>query len=457
MNSSQGRNGSFIPALVAAVLWLLVLLLAAIPILSDRRLDNLLHSPCVVVPLPALIVFLLVLSPPFRSRLAGTLPSLLVIIVVLVLLEGALRVFNPLIFHRSEFRKDPVFGGRAKPNFKLGALTTNSLGYNDQDYPFKKPAGTYRILTLGDSFAWSGFDRNYLFQLEDLLRGKMPGLRVEVINAGWPGMGPDDLKKLLELEGLRFEPDLVGLAFFVGNDFFENYNRKTVLRNGKLTHIPLPFREDGLSSRTVIKSLKRESYLLDIIRKLKTLLQEAVEKAGEARRGEPVGLMSRKKFLDFEYYRTGLLKKELTELEREEIEYVERKLLELNRMLREKGVKFFVFIIPDEVQVNEELRRELFAGYGLNGDDYDLEQPQRLLKGFCRKAGIAVFDLLPAWQAEGGGQTLYRLRDSHWNEAGNRLAAESLCEYLTGDGSPLECDTPENRTTENTKVQDGGH
>ncbi len=437
MDPSDRKSRTFIPVLIAALLWLFLLFLAAIPILSDRRVDKLLHTPYIVLPLLGLIALLLIFSARFRERLAGTLPSLVVIIVVLVILEVGLRLFNPLIFRRSEFQADPVLGARAKPHLKFGDLTTNSLGYNDREYPFEKPDGTYRILTLGDSFTWSGFDRNYLFQLEELLRADRPDGRIEVINAGWPGMGPDDLKKLLETEGLRFDPDLVGLAVFVGNDFFENYNRKTVLRNGKLTHIPLPFSEGGLSSRMVIKSLKRESYLLDIVRKLKTLLREVVEKAAEAKRGEPVGLMSRKKYLDFEYYRMGILRKDPDELNRKRIEYLKEKIGEFKSLLDEKGIGFFVYLIPDEIQVNRELRREVLDEYGLEGEDYAFAQPQGILAAFCRENGIDVWDLLPEMAEAGESQTLYQLRDSHWNERGNRLAAEELYNYLMGESSPL--------------------
>ena len=435
MRSSLPRGRSFVRLSAAVFLWLLLLFLIAIPVLSDRRLNAALHSPFLLVPLGIALFLLFISRSPLiarlRARISRTLPSLIMIFVVLSLFEIALRFFNPLIFRHSEFIRDRELGVRAKPHFSFGTMRTNRLGYNDRDHEFEKPAGTFRIMMLGDSFSWSGGEKNYVRRLEGLLEGQIQPGEIEVINAGWPGMGPLDLKRLLELEGLRFDPDMVGLALFVGNDFFENFHRRTALRNGKLTHIPDPFfPEAGSRLRGFIKYLKRESYLLDILRKVKTLLREIVEKKAEDTGADDTGLMSRKSYLEFEYYRTPLFKKRLTEEEKDKINLVQDIVIQINRQLRERGVVFFLYIIPDEIQVDSILGREVMELFQLDPGDYNFRQPQEIMTEFCRENGILVHDLLPDLLRAENDHSLYQLRDSHWNERGNSIAAESLTNFL---------------------------
>src|SRR6185436_8711819 len=86
---------------------------------------------------------------------------------------------------------------------------------------------------LGDSFAF-GFgvreDDTYLARMERALADR----HVEVINAGLAGMGPDNEARLLAADGPGLRPDLVLVAFFVGNDLIDALTgiARTVLRDG---------------------------------------------------------------------------------------------------------------------------------------------------------------------------------------------------------------------------------
>ena len=437
MNAPPVRIASRIRVAVTLFLWLLLIFLLAVPILSDQRLNAVIHSPGFWIPAALLFGLLLFLRIPGVSRIRATisrsLPSLIVVLAVLVFCELAVRLLAPVIFHRSEFIRDKELGVRARPDFSrgVGSVKTNRLGYNDRDHDYTKPPGTYRIVMLGDSFSWSEMGKNYVRQLEGLLQDDAVPEAVEVINAGWPGLGPLDLEKLLATDGLRFNPDMVGMALFVGNDFFENYNRRTALRNGKITHIPYPFApEEGSRIHGFIKYLKRESYLLDIISKVKKLLRQIIEKQVENEGEEEAGLMSRTSYLEFEYYRTPLLKKDLNGEDREKIELVEDIIAQIHGQLEERGVVFFLSIIPDEIQVNSALREEVMERFQLDPAEYDFDQPQKIITAFCRKKGIPVHDLLPDLLRSRGEEPLYRLYDSHWDEKGNTVAAESLARFL---------------------------
>ena len=70
------------------------------------------------------------------------------------------------------------------------------------------------------TFGWSlrGED-TYASQLASLLATLRPNQRVEVINAGVSAWGSDQALLWYRNEGAKYEPDLVILGFFPGNDF----------------------------------------------------------------------------------------------------------------------------------------------------------------------------------------------------------------------------------------------
>jgi len=54
------------------------------------------------------------------------------------------------------------------------------------------------------------------------------------------------------------------------------------------------------------------------------------------------------------------------------------------------------------------------------------------VSSFCEQNRIHCLDLLAPFQQAGKSAKLYVLRDTHWNEAGNRLAADLIFQYLEG-------------------------
>ena len=110
----------------------------------------------------------------------------------------------------------------ASARFELpehGTLITNELGLREDPVAIPKPAGEYRILSLGESSTWGhGVRRNetYSAQLEGLLT--KPGRSVNVINAGVPAWTIQQSAVYLAEEGIRLQPDVV-LVYHQTNDF----------------------------------------------------------------------------------------------------------------------------------------------------------------------------------------------------------------------------------------------
>jgi lysophospholipase L1-like esterase len=100
----------------------------------------------------------------------------------------------------------------------------NSHGLRGPETPYEKPAGTFRILNLGDSVAmgWGVREEDtYGRRLEQWLNDQgADDLRYEVINAGVPGWNLENALVYLQVEGLKYEPDLILLDVTTVNDIY---------------------------------------------------------------------------------------------------------------------------------------------------------------------------------------------------------------------------------------------
>jgi len=122
------------------------------------------------------------------------------------------------------FEPDPELFWRLKPGLILPAdarpfpgLVSSAQGLReDHLVPLAKPPGEIRILFLGDSVTFGYLVANeecFVDRVERELRTRVPGARVECINAGVPGYSLFQGMRFLMTRGLAFEPDLVVLEF----------------------------------------------------------------------------------------------------------------------------------------------------------------------------------------------------------------------------------------------------
>ncbi|MBI3559521.1 SGNH/GDSL hydrolase family protein [Candidatus Gottesmanbacteria bacterium] len=180
---------------------------------------------------------------------------------------------------------DPLLGWRTKPNIANGLtgtarLTTNAKGIRAlKDYTYDKPAGTTRILLLGDSFTF-GEEVSDEEVYANLLEHTLPN--TEVINTAVHGYGTDQMLLSLQQEGVKYHPDIVILGF-IGEDMDRNVlsfrdfaKPKYEIVNGKLTlaHVPIP------SPMTWIKN---EYYRLKLFDIYEMLLNKKKSANGEVK------------------------------------------------------------------------------------------------------------------------------------------------------------------------------
>jgi hypothetical protein len=93
---------------------------------------------------------------------------------------------------------------------------------------------------------------------------------------------------------------------------------------------------------------------------------------------------------------------------------------------RDRGTDFVVALLPAEIQVDRALQDEIARASGGSHDDFDFREPSRAIAAALAADGIRTIDLGPAFADAVRARRLYKPLDTHWNLAGNRLAAEVI-------------------------------
>jgi hypothetical protein len=336
---------------------------------------------------------------------AGT--ALLILAISLTLGELALRVYNRVspsyLFHDDSYNRFRVKAGSSYYGFPI-----NSLGFHDTE--FSRPGGErFRIVALGDSFAFGvvPYQDNYLTLLEMELERR--GFLAEVLNLGIPRTAPADYLNLLVNEGLALEPDLVLVNFYIGNDLIETYRALK--------------RERPLHERSYVVSLLRFAL------QLRTGVETGVV---HDRRiySDDAPTFSRRSYIEIiggrsKGYLVGW--DGLTESVDAAMEAVET----IATICRRRGIAVAVVLIPEETQLDPELQAALPLTYRLYREgEMDYLQPNRILSRRLEALATPFLDLYSAFAAVAPERRLYKPHDSHWNIAGNRLAAEQIASFL---------------------------
>jgi hypothetical protein len=337
----------------------------------------------------------------FLHRRLRILDILLVnVILLIVLAEGTVRVLSrfydsPLFAPTDASAASRIRHHRGRPQGTHNNMRLNSMGFFDTEFQVQRLPGVGRIVALSDSFGPGvvPFEENFL----TLLDKKLDDARdTEVFNFGIAGAGPPEYLYLYQTEARPFEPDIVLLCFFTGNDFVR---RKTY------------------------SILHPERFLVF------TIVQRLWAMKGEApdlhMRNSDRETFSRESFLRIERERMEICRKALDRRVRKQYEETFSMLEDIHEAM---GSRLRVVIIPDEFQVNDALYRELIQE---QGDEFDRELPNQRLAAFFEERDIPFLDLLePLREAEKQGGATYKPQDTHWGTLGNAVAAEALAAWL---------------------------
>lgn len=241
-----------------------------------------------------------------------------------------------------------------------------------------------------------------------------------------------EYERLYSLEALKYQPDLVIISFFVGNDFFvENFNEGT---------------QSSDQSVNPVATLVERSKIFLLVKNQLTLYKRGGTQAAlsqPAKPGQALGTYTGDGMQNYQPTLPTLSKETYYSQQVWKLDYFEKgnqnyndsmnTVLNSVRTLSESstkaGIPVFFVILPAELQLYEELFVKT-ATSPPQHPNYDMVAPQRKLTTQLDSLGILYLDLLPILATQSAQTNLYIPQDTHLNEAGNEAVSKALTPVL---------------------------
>ncbi len=402
---------------------------------------------------------------PRKSLRAKILLILTGLFFGLMVMEVALRIIGysyPIWYATDPDRGYGLRAGVAGWYRREGGsyVRINSEGLRDREHARQKPANTFRIAVLGDSFSEAmhvSMEETYWALLESKLKDcpALQGKNVEVINFGVSGYGTAQELITLRRKVWDYQPDMVMLAMTTFNDISDNSRalKKTeeipyfVFSNNQLV-----LDDSFLQSRTYRRLDSRLNRLGRAIRDGSRVFQAlhnaqfAFKRYLEERRARKVLAAQQQqqqqsqgnqappaitKIVDFGIYEEP---KDPAWIDAWRV--TEGLITTMRDEVRAHGAEFLVVILSNDVQVlpKSQSRENFIKGIGGG----DLFYANRRLKEFCEREGIDVLSIAEPMLAYAEQHQVYlhgfgrEIGNGHWNPAGHAVAAglitEKVCE-----------------------------
>ncbi len=368
------------------------------------------------------------------------------------LCEGGLRLAQ--ISYPYFHEPDPHRGYSLSPgvegwytNENRAYIRINSLGMRDREHSVPKPAKTFRVAVLGDSFTEAfQVDREKTFwsvlenELADCptFSDKTP----EVLNFGVGGYGTGQELLTLRHHVWRFDPDLVLLAFFSGNDARNNSKKLQGddripyfnFKDGRLT-LDAAFRDTAWYRSRTSWTGRTGYWILNSFRTVQILKRawNLAQSAAPAQDGVPDNVNTIEAGLDDTVFREPA-----NQDWQNAWRITEALIAEMSREVKEKNKRFFISTVTSGIQVHpdKKIRDEFMKKMRVK----NLFYPETRLQAIEEEHGIPVLSLAPLFQAYADQKRVFlhgfgaRLGVGHWNEEGHklggRLMANFICERL---------------------------
>jgi len=361
----------------------------------------------------------------------------------------------PTNFHTS----DPNLGWKLKPGASgewtgegASLVQVNSEGLRDREHTKAKPPNTLRVAVLGDSFTEAihvPVEQTFWSKLQRKL-GNCQAVKgrknVEVINFGVQGYGTAQQLILLRKKVWDYSPDIVILAFFIGNDVINNspkleYDRYRPFfaydASGKLV-ADMSFRNLAPIDRNkravsfvdrMPRFIVNNSRILQVIKK--------------------VDLDRKKRELSEDFTELSIqnLKAPQDAAWQEAWRVTEGLIVTMRNEVVQKNADFLLVTIGDAMQVRPEGQKR--KNFMIKNNIQDLFYPERRLEKLGVREGFPVLNLSEQFQ---GYTDKYQVCaygfenfvpcGGHWNELGHRLASilinRNLCQKLQQSQVPKQ-------------------
>lgn len=386
----------------------------------------------------------------------GLLAMYLSVGATLFVAEIALRpILGPRYFGVFELDPDALY--KLAPNtsraynrqsiMEEGYITyqINSHGFRGEE--LRRSEEGKRVVVYGDSFIhaeFSSLNDSFTEQLEQQL-SKKNDRQIEVVNAGVAGYGPDQIVRRMEKELEWLQPDLVIAGIFVGNDFGDLVRNKLyrLNENDDLRINEYVVSDDILRKMALSRGeLLLKKILRSVIRNLKPV-DEAPErdnqwKLASIERGLEQNTREFKEFIGGD--------NEVVELASDPYNgdvsmtpdspsaVYKRKLMarvteKMKSVAADNDVPLLLMIIPHPMDV---LGGKHDSG-SVDQQKYPQYNPETLtdtMQAIADKYDINAVNLFDVFRQQDANRLYFRGGDDHWNEQGQRLAAEFVAQYV---------------------------
>ena len=308
----------------------------------------------------------------------------------------------------------------------------DSLGMRDDGL---NGAARRKVFACGDSFTF-GFGVNNGEVWHEVLEASYDD-EVDIFSLRGVGASVPGIYAKYASYRNRFAHDTVFLGIYLGNEFIEAYgeaSRPVVASDAAASTITPSEQSLDLPGR-IYSFLRYHSYTARLVKYLffKRLIRIGyysydVKREVYQPEGSPFVFT-----IDFEediLVRTCEL--EYSPRMRAGVESFAESVEALAQMIEEDGRQVFAFIFP----FKEQVYWDQWAFRLEHPERYDRLKPNRLVRDALEHANVPYYDLTDDMTEAGRAQVLYWPIDSHWNPAGNRLAAELIHKWLAEHGFP---------------------
>lgn len=389
------------------------------------------------------------------NALKNLLLALVSTCVALLLADGLLRLYER--FARVELSA-----------INDQAVDLAQLNFNDSSVERAKDANEYRVLSLGDSFAYTitKYPWSYHGIAAALLAEQLPGTSLRIVNLGQPSISFHQYIEAYRYWSSLIEHDAVIFNIYLGNDILDVAYRHVPDR----VEVPEAFARFHYSLQTaqVIPARLPRKFPL---RMFDYLFAYYHIWTGGIRAGEDAGIgpynYSMLNLGEDRYYE--VLHKQLDNFDPTKLSALEEGYAAVAEFaaflaeIRRSGKPVVVMLSPSEGQVTPREQQALASRFDIDPTAYDFELPAYLVRKIFQRidGSIPLIDLFEAFRcATDAGVDLYYQTDTHWTAEGNRLAGEVLANFVgerwfgiqVKSGTYRDCATP-GREPEETEVR----
>jgi SGNH hydrolase-like domain, acetyltransferase AlgX len=307
----------------------------------------------------------------------------------------------------------------------------NHLGLRGRETTVEKPAGTRRILMLGDSFTMGKGvedDQTFSVLVERALQASLAacaGGAVEVVNGGIDSYAPILSRLQFERELARLAPDLVVLNFDNSDLIQEAAYRQQAVRGatGEIVAVP-QVGHDSLYERFVSWTSRH----LFFTRVLLVYINRAMDHR-ELTVRRVVNEAGREHFahtLEGDVDRTAQWNDVFESIGR------------IKRLADSLPAEFLLTTYPWAHQLGD--RGWVPGRYAfMKKGERTTDVTERTIRERSAALGIDLFESLPVFQHYQGAEALYFDYDPHWTPAGHRVMAEGLAQHIAERQLPHWC------------------